>query len=137
MKTDPRIACANEREAFWWAALHDFVAHPFMVITFYSAWSLRFHDWTSHHAWPRPEIVRGETSIAATKFGLLKVTHLGGKVYSIDHPNCHHTVVLQADAPDEAADKAVEWFDSLFSEFGGKWAPDHHAAAEKFFGGKW
>lgn len=55
MRTDPRVACANERQRFWWAVLHDLVAHPLMALTGWSKWALRFHDWTSHRAWPRRE----------------------------------------------------------------------------------
>lgn len=53
MRTDPRVACANERQRFWWAVLHDLVAHPLMALTGWSKWALRLHDWTSHRAWPR------------------------------------------------------------------------------------
>lgn len=53
MKTDPNKACDNKKECPWWAALHDGIAHPLMVLTGYSKVSLRFHDWTSRKAWPR------------------------------------------------------------------------------------
>ena len=53
MRTDPRSACHNSEEVLSWALLHDFVAHPLMAVTFYSDWSVRFHDWTSFKAWPR------------------------------------------------------------------------------------
>lgn len=55
MRTDPRIACANERQRLLWAIAHDALAHPLMVLTAYCGLSLRFHDWTSHKAWPRKE----------------------------------------------------------------------------------
>ncbi|MCY1441383.1 hypothetical protein D9M71_576960 [compost metagenome] len=53
MKTDPNKACTNGRECFWWAFLHDAVAHPLMSISGYSKWSLRFHNYTSRRAWSR------------------------------------------------------------------------------------
>lgn len=58
VRTDPRAACANERQRFWWAVLHDVVAHPLMALTGWSKWALRFHDWTSHKAWPRAQVRR-------------------------------------------------------------------------------
>lgn len=53
MRTDPREACANERQHLLWAIVHDGLAHPLMALTGYCKASLRFHDWTSHKAWPR------------------------------------------------------------------------------------
>lgn len=53
MRTDPREACANERQRLGWALVHDGLAHPLMALTGYCKLSLRFHDWTSHKAWPR------------------------------------------------------------------------------------
>lgn len=53
MRVDPRIGCANEEELLGWAIMHDLLAHPLMVITGYSQWSLRFHNFTSLKAWPR------------------------------------------------------------------------------------
>jgi len=44
MRTDPRKACKNAKEKFFWAFIHDFFAHPFMAITLYSEWSITFHD---------------------------------------------------------------------------------------------
>lgn len=55
MRTDPRNACANEHQRLLWAVVHDALAHPLMALTGYCAASLRFHDWTSHRAWPRQE----------------------------------------------------------------------------------
>lgn len=40
------------RENFWWAVVHDLIAHPLLVLTLYSAWARRFHGWTSNKAWP-------------------------------------------------------------------------------------
>jgi len=53
MKKDPNKACSNKKEQPGWAFLHDAVAHPLMALTGYSAWSVRFHDYTSKKAWPR------------------------------------------------------------------------------------
>lgn len=53
MRTDPRKACANEKENWLWAILHDGIAHPLMALTNYSMASVLFHDWTSQKAWPR------------------------------------------------------------------------------------
>lgn len=53
MKTDPNKGCANQEQRLFWALVHDGVAHPFMALTNYSRLSLRFHDFTSHKAWPR------------------------------------------------------------------------------------
>lgn len=53
MKTDPNKGCANQEQRLFWALVHDGVAHPIMALTNYSPWSLRFHDFTSHKAWPR------------------------------------------------------------------------------------
>jgi hypothetical protein len=52
MRTDPRIACANEKERWGWAFLHDALAHPLMAFTGYCRWSLAFHNFTSRRAWP-------------------------------------------------------------------------------------
>ena len=53
MKTDPNKACTNKKERLFWAVLHDAVAHPAMALSGYSNWSMRFHNYTSHKAWPR------------------------------------------------------------------------------------
>lgn len=53
MRTDPRKACVNKEERLVWALVHDGIAHPLMSLTFYSVWSVWFHDWTSIRAWPR------------------------------------------------------------------------------------
>lgn len=53
MKTDPNKACTNLEEKAFWAFVHDALAHPLMALTGWSAWSRRFHDYTSHRAWPR------------------------------------------------------------------------------------
>lgn len=53
MKTDPNKGCSNQEERLFWAVLHDAVAHPLMSLFGYPKWALRFHDYTSHRAWPR------------------------------------------------------------------------------------
>jgi hypothetical protein len=53
MKTDPNKACSNVKERLLWAVLHDALAHPVMALSGYSKWAKRFHDYTSHKAWPR------------------------------------------------------------------------------------
>ncbi len=53
MKTDPNKACKNLEEKLGWAIIHDLVAHPLLILTFYSKFSLWFHDYTSKKAWPR------------------------------------------------------------------------------------
>ena len=56
MKTDPNLACANERQRLLWALVHDVLAHPLMGLSAYSKAALRFHDYTSHKAWPRTTV---------------------------------------------------------------------------------
>lgn len=53
MKTDPNKGCKNTTQRLGWAVLHDAIAHPFLALTGYSKLGLKFHDYTSHKAWPR------------------------------------------------------------------------------------
>lgn len=53
MMKDPRKACANRKQRLGWALVHDGIAHPLMALTLFAKWALRFHDYTSHRAWPR------------------------------------------------------------------------------------
>jgi hypothetical protein len=123
MKTDPRAACANEKEALLWAFLHDFVAHPFMAITLYSRPSLRFHDFTSYHAWPRVKPIEPqEMTMHSARFGPLKVRFLGGEIYEFRHPIVAHSMVTNGRDAVEALEKAEAWFQSLADEFGGAFA---------------
>ena len=55
MKTDPNRHCIKFKQDTKWAIVHDFIAHPLMALTFYSRWSIIFHNWTSHKAWEREE----------------------------------------------------------------------------------
>lgn len=65
-KTDPNRACANEGQRLLWALAHDGLAHPLMALSGYSKWALRFHDYTSHKAWPRTIV-----QVATTDLGKL------------------------------------------------------------------
>lgn len=66
MRTDPRCACANERQRLLWALVHDGLAHPLMALAGWPRWALRFHDWTSHKAWPRAQKRHGKGIIHRT-----------------------------------------------------------------------
>lgn len=53
MKLDPNTLCdTGPKQNIGWAIFHDLVAHPLLVITFYSVASVKFHNWTSLKAWP-------------------------------------------------------------------------------------
>lgn len=123
MKTDPRKGCANLRELWVWAAIHDLLAHPFMVLTLYSRLSLRFHDFTSHRAWPRPVRPAAITVVTPTRFGDVRVTQQAEGVWSVYHGRVNHAITLASLSPEDALYKALKWFDSLGEEFGGKFAP--------------
>ncbi len=100
MRTDPRKAYANEQEAAFWAALHDLVAHPLMVLTWYSRLSLTFHDWTSRRAWPRPlDVARAWAA------------ELGGSL-----PTRAEAALLYATLRDEFDHSVHHWTDTLASE---------------------
>ena len=124
MMADPRKACANNRESLGWALLHDAVAHPLMALTLYSHWALRFHDYTSTHAWPRatPETSAGTGAVIITSngFGEITMTELSTGIYSVQHPRVAHTFVTNAEDFVEAANKAIPWFRLLAVEFGGE-----------------
>lgn len=116
MRTDPRNACANEKQLLGWAIVHDLIAHPFMALTGYSPLSLRFHDATSKRAWPRPAVSyrEGTFSVPSDRFGTLKVRRLAPRgFYEIQHPLIDHKFVVKADGIDDAAEQAEEWFVSL------------------------
>lgn len=120
MKTDPRKACANAEEKRGWAILHDLVAHPLLILTNYSIWSLAFHDYTSHKAWPRTG--RKEMTVA-TIYGRLKVIEVSPGVYSVQHGFVAHKIVTTADSALHAVHKALDWFDILAVELGGAFKP--------------
>lgn len=127
MRTDPRTACANARELWVWAAVHDLVAHPLMVLTWYSRAALRFHDWTSRRAWPRVADTQPAHPMPAhyggaplTRFGRVSVKELGPRLFMVRHGRVDHAVTLQADDMHEALSAGLEWFDSLAEQLGGK-----------------
>ncbi len=126
MRTDPRAACANSTESFWWAILHDLVAHPLMAFTAYSKVSLRFHDWTSHYAWPRVTAHPRTVRTVMSKFGMVTATEIGAGVYSVQHPRVMHAFVTNALGPDHAISKSIDWFTILADEFGGVFEAGRH-----------
>lgn len=114
MRTDPRKACANERQLLVWAVVHDLVAHPLMVITGYSRASIRFHDATSVRAWPRAQgSALQPVWIASDRYGLLRVTEKPGGFFEIEHGRIFHTFVVKATDITQAIEQAEEWFGSL------------------------
>lgn len=120
MKTDPRAACSNEKEALLWAIIHDLIAHPLMGLTLYSKASLRFHDFTSHRAWPRVlPSQHEEFAMQSARFGAIKARWIGGQFYAFDHPTVSHTFVTNAADAVEAMEKAETAFGVLADEFGG------------------
>lgn len=127
MRTDPRMACANERELWHWAALHDLLAHPLMVLTWYCAASLRFHDWTSRRAWPRHispaadlPMPRLMNVAPLTRHGYVVVTQLEARLFRVEHGRVDHAVTLQANDMHAALGCGLEWFDTLGEQLGGK-----------------
>jgi hypothetical protein len=114
MRTDPRKACANEKQLLGWAIVHDLLAHPFMVLTGYCPVSLRFHDATSQRAWPRPAPGAAlPSSVASDRFGSLLVTRLPSGFYEIQHPVIAHRFGVKAKDVADAVEQAEEWFASL------------------------
>lgn len=112
MRTDPRAACANDRERKGWAIVHDLLAHPLMAITLWSRWSLAFHDWTSNRAWPRSAVAVKPVPVE-TLLGIAWVADLGDGIWSVTHPFINHTFRTKADDIDDAVRISVEWFCSL------------------------
>ena len=64
LKTDPNTICENGVEHRGWAFVHDAIAHPLMALTGWSALSLRFHNYTSHKAWPREQKPKPDSGTA-------------------------------------------------------------------------
>lgn len=56
MKLDPNGTCDDPCSNVFWMLVHDGICHPLLVLTLYSEWAIRFHDWTSWKAWPDPSI---------------------------------------------------------------------------------
>lgn len=123
MKTDPRKACANADEKRGWAILHDLIAHPLMILTGYSIWSLALHDYTSHKAWPRLARSKPNRLMAATQYGYVTVNEVAPGVYSIQHGFVAHKFVTTAATSLEALHKGLDWFDILAVEVGGMFKP--------------
>lgn len=114
MRTDPRKACANAEERWFWAVVHDGVCHPLMAFTNWSRLSVRFHDWTSKHAWPRVQLAKLEVvTVKSRTHGPLTVQCLGPKLYSVQHPAIRHRINTMAADAIEAVDIAEAWFNSL------------------------
>ena len=36
---------------FWWAFIHDFVAHPLLAVSGCALWAVKFHDLTSDRSY--------------------------------------------------------------------------------------
>jgi hypothetical protein len=122
MKLDPNIACANQRENWFWAAVHDALAHPLMPITGYSQVAMRFHDWTSRKAWPR-EADRGVLEVwFASPYGELRVRNPRPGYWTVDHGQVHHQFGTMADNADQAVGEALCHFRDLDKHFGGRFA---------------
>lgn len=113
MRTDPRAACANAEEKFWWAWVHDAICHPLMAVTNWSGWSVRFHDWTSFRAWPRATSTEGQCEIVSRHHGVLTVTFNGHGIFSVRHPAIGHTFTTLAGDAVEAVEHAEAWFNTL------------------------
>jgi hypothetical protein len=95
-----------------------------MALTRWSAWSVRFHDWTSYRAWPREVGFVTETrTLSSPRWGDLRVTHVQQGFYSTQHPKVEHKVVTTAGDFIEAMEFAERWFDGLADEFGERFLP--------------
>lgn len=129
MKTDPRKACANTKEDWLWARLHDAIAHPFMVLTNYSGLSLRFHDYTSAKAWPRPVRFKRTYSFTfPTPWGFVDIFEFAPGFYEFSHPRVDngHVYRFNADDREEIVTKVLNHLQAL-TEFGGTFSklPNH------------
>ena len=123
MKTDPNQACRNDEQRFWWAVAHDLIAHPFMAITLWSSWSLKFHDWTSRQAWPRDSVAPPEFSHAwMPLWHRVAYRRMHGNFYEVLHPAVSHSFRCQADNAAGALSKAVVHFIDLANRHGGQFS---------------
>jgi hypothetical protein len=52
MRLDPNGMCDAQAGSRLWMLVHDGIAHPLLVLGFYSRPVVWFHDWTSLRAWP-------------------------------------------------------------------------------------
>lgn len=124
MKTDPRAACANAHERKAWAVLHDLVAHPLMALTNWSGSSLRFHDWTSFHAWPRARPLRLRMPVTLpSAWGMMVAEEVQPKFWRIQHPNMNNAIVQYGDDALAILETAEQYFQSLADEFAGPFLP--------------
>lgn len=113
MKTDPNRACANVEQRLIWALLHDGIAHPLMAITGYSRPAMRFHDWTSHKAWPRTEVPPALVVGRSRHGNPLRAWDLGAGFWCVEHPTISHVINVKAPGLAGAIRQADDWFDSL------------------------
>lgn len=130
MRLDPRKACDSVKDSFFWAFVHDVIAHPFSALTLYSSPSVRFHNWTSEKAWPRkksafvpaPDVIIPLPHLPHLPGGVkfMKVSQLSPDVWEISHPRVNHQLRTSAKDQKEATEKAVKWFCELSREFGGR-----------------
>lgn len=120
MRTDPRAACTNAKELKTWAFVHDAIAHPFMALTNWSAVSLRFHDWTSHRAWPRKtaNLPGACVHVAGGEWGYIDVMMFQLGFWQADHPNISHTTRVNAQDAIEAAEKVEALWADLYAQHG-------------------
>ncbi|SEB24757.1 hypothetical protein [Paraburkholderia sartisoli] len=114
MRTDPRAACGNEKELLFWAVVHDAIAHPLMALTAYSRLSIRFHDYTSHYAWPRDTRAPiAPVTVHSDRFGELIVTAKPSGVFEVQHGRIAHRFVVRAIDVSDAVEQAEQWFNDL------------------------
>jgi hypothetical protein len=113
MRTDPRSACANEKELLFWAVVHDLIAHPLMALTCYSKLSLRFHDWTSQRAWPRDTRTLVSVKVRSKRFGTLTVESSRPNMFRVYHGLMDHTFCMRATDVSDAVEQAEAWFTDL------------------------
>lgn len=117
MRTDPNEACTNTREDFFWAFVHDAVSHPLMALSLYSDWSLRFHNYTSHRAWPRvpsTSHAEGLVSWEDSKQRAYRLTWTRQEdFWTFRHPYINHDVTVKAPDLPAAYRQMDEWFMSL------------------------
>jgi hypothetical protein len=119
MKTDPRKACANTKEKLFWAIVHDLIAHALMALTLYSSASVRFHNWTSLRAWPRPSkpVLESDWVAELISGQEVVISNVSPGVYSISHPTMAHKLVTNAEGKQDALRKGLRWFRNLSVDF--------------------
>jgi hypothetical protein len=114
MRTDPRKACGNEKELLFWAFVHDAIAHPLMALTGWSKFSLRFHNYTSHYAWPRDTRAPvAPATVRSDRFGDLVVTAKPSGVFEVSHGLIAHRFCVRAVDVSDAIEQAEQWFGDL------------------------